>query len=457
MAIDHGDLTDKLGKIFGGFVELNTFRGTTTDDRETDLRTIYSTDPSGLLSGLTSTLDAMRTSLDGYTASLSSLVSETIIDAVETDRVLSGLDISEALTEWLRQFRNDGETFNDCPVSLALAVATGAPALVGDITFHTSSKDIDGKATDFGIPDVYLITVANDADNGGTRWGETLAVVSKADSSALLDAAYPTGTGISTTLTVTDPATNGGLVTDGGFNNYVSAAFTSWTRSAGNAAADVFRAADDLRDGALGYCLDLKSNGAATTGVTQTVTLAASTVYSLHFAVKGINAALGTAKVHVSIRRADTGAILADDQAANITTSSGTMTVLVGTGVWTHYTLDFATPTRLPSAGVYLDIRLADGTTVTTAATIATEARVDHVCLQAMPTLYDKGVRIVAYSGATEPSRDDQWEYTVTLASGTISSYFIRWLDRTIGLASRTYKFPTISGGTETILDSVIS
>jgi hypothetical protein len=328
---------------------------------------------------------------------------------------------------------------------------------VADYTFHTSAKDTDGKATDFGIPDRYLIQVSASADHGGTRWAETLSIVSKVETRDLLDPTYATGAGLQGNVTVLDPAESGGLLSDPGFDDYAAGAFESWERFATLTSADVDQFADDPRDGADGFCMRLISDGVTVTGVSQVVLPEVEVVYSVHFTVKGINAAMGGAKVHVSLRDVDTDTIIQDEQGADLKAASDDMTTLVGTGDWTVYTVDWAIPKRLPEGGVYLDIRLADGTTVTTPATVATSAYVDHVVFTPMELLTARGVKMVVYSGAVEPHPDDQWELTVSLAAGAMTDYFIRWLDRTVGLSTRTFKAPTIGGGAETILDSVIS
>lgn len=456
MSINHAALAADLGKVFGGLKELNDYRGTTLLAREATLRTEYSTDPHDLLNNLRTTIENTQRAADVFVSDMVTLVRDTIVEVVNADRVLPDATIDTALAEWERQLRNDAQTFNDCLVNLAFAAAAGAPAIVADYTFHTSDIDTDGRRTDFGIPDKYLLTVLLDADNGGTRWAETLSIVSKAGDESVLDASYPTGTNINSTIDVVDPNVSFGVVTDGTFDTYTSGAFTNWTRLTGNTATEVFQTADDLRNTTDGWCMSLKSDGADVTGVKQTIAPTAGTVYSLHFAVNRVNAADAGAKVYVSVRRADTDAVLTDDQGVAMQQASGTIGSLVA-GTWVHYTAAFAMPTKLPAAGVYLDIRLADGTVVTTPALINTEIKVDHVALVEFPTLYDRGVRLVAYSGKIEPNRRDQWEYTVTLAAGVIADYFIRWMDRTIGLASRELKLPTVTGGTETILDSVVA
>lgn len=456
MAIDNTALVTKLGKIFGALNELNTYRGTTLTNREATLRTEYGTDPDDLLNDLAANVTATQKSLDTWVSALSALVSTTIQATVEDDRAIPNLSLDTALAEWVRQLKNGAQTFNDCPVTLTLATATGAPAPTADYTFHTSTKGTDGKPSDFGIPDRYLITVSADGDSGGTRWAETLAVVSKGADDAVTDAAYPSGTGTDTTFQVIDPDTTGGVVTDGTFSQYVADAFTYWTRFGGNTATHVLQAADGLRNGASGFSMKIVSDGTVLNGAKQTVNLSASTVYSLHFAVKGVNVTADpNALVYISVRDATTGAIIVDDSGALLQVASSNLTT-IGTAAWTHFVVDFATPYRMPSGGVYLDIRLTGAASNTTIAASGAACEVDHVSFNAMPALYSRGVRLIVYSGAVQPANTDQWELTVALTSGTIGGYIIRWLDRTIGLASRTLKLPTVSGGTETLPDSLI-
>lgn len=457
MAINHATLAGDLGKLFGGIKELNTWRGTTLTTREATLRTQYGTDALHLLDDLQDVVLSTQTNLDVWANGLSDIVANTIVGLVNADRITPYATATDAFVEWVRQLRNDAQTFNDCLTTLTFGTAVGAGAPTADYKFHYSDIDTDGKRSDLLIPDRYLITVQADADSGGTRWAETLHVISKTTPRNALDAAYPNGTGTDGTLVVIDPATDGGFVSDPGFSSYVGGAFTAWTRFALLTAADVFQTADDARTGATGFCMTLKSDGTDLTGVKQTVQPTAGRVHSLIFKVKGVNAAEATARVWVSLRNAATNAVINDDQGNALRTTSDQLTTLVGTGVWTSYAVTWAMPARLPEAGVYLDIRLSKNAADTTAATANTEARVDHTGLRDFPAMYDRGVRLLAYSGAIEPLRTDQWELTAALATGTISDYFIRWLDRTIGLAVLSVKLPTVAGGGETISDAVIA
>lgn len=452
MAIDSDALAAELGKIFGGLNEINTYRGTTLAARVSDLRTVYSTDPLDILTGLTDAQASTGSSMDTLVQYLTGRVSDTIIKTVNADRKLPTADINSALVEWNRQLRNAADTFNDCPVT-ATKADVGTPT--ADYTFVSSVKDANGKAIDFGVPDVYLITVAADADRGGTRWAETLSLVGKEADAFVTDASYPTGVGLATTIIVIDPDTNGGVVTDGTFDDYTAGAFTSWTRFTGTTAADSVRVAGDYRNGSSGFALNLISDGTDVPGVKQTLHIAPSTRYAVYFAVKAIDATLTTAKVHVSLRRADTDAIVADAFGTNCTVSSSTLAT-IGVGSWAKFSAVFVSPQYIPEAGLYLDIRLADGTTVTTPATANTAVYVDHVSVQPLDPLYTGGLCLAVFSGIVQPLLTDQWTLTVALAAGSMSSYMIRWLDRTIGLAGRDFLLPTLAGGSETLADSLI-
>jgi len=453
MAIDYTTLRARWGKIIGALNEVNTYRGTTLAARVTTLISQFSSANPSVTSGIYDAQTSALSSFSSWLSYLTGLVNDALFTAVNNDRSVPFTDIDACGVELVRQMTNDAQTFNDSPCSYAFA-AVGVPT--GDLSFVYTDRDATGLASDYAIPDRLLFTVTADADRGGTRWAETIAVVGKLADTAATDAGYPTGAGINTTIQVTDPDVSGGAVTDGSFNNYTSSNFDSWTRLTGNTSSTVNQAAEDYRNGANGKSLNLVSNGTNVTGVRQNITVTAGQIKAVCFRVKAVNSALTTAKVHVSIRRQDTDALLTDPQSANLQTSSGTMAG-IGVGSWAAYTAVFVMPNYIPSSGVYLDIRLADGTTVTTPATVATAAYVDHVSIIDMPAQYNAGPRIVIFSGKTGLLITDQWQLTITLASGTISGYIVRGVDRLIGLRSRTWRLPTVSGGTETLTDAAIS
>lgn len=245
-------------------------------------------------------------------------------------------------------------------------------------------------------------------------------------------------------------------MSDPSFDAYASGAFTSWTRIGATTATHSFQTADDPRDGATGFCATLKGDGSAVPGLKQTVDVAGASHYAVHLLVKSIARPTGTDKARVSLRKVSDDSVLTDD-AGNECEASVTLQAAGGWATTTNkrLTAHFVTPARLPEGGVYLDVRLTGAASATTAPANLTEQRIDFVSLQNLVPLTNRGLLLIGWSGLVEPDVDDTYTIAVALVSGTVSAHFIRWMDRTVSLSGRDYRFPT-SGSPAPADDSVI-
>lgn len=456
MAIVTADLADDLGVLFGAIKEANTFRGATlTTRRSTVLTELGATYPS-VTAAAVAAVDNAPPGLDGYARALSDACAALVGTVVEdtADFTIPGgpTDLDAALREWCRQMIIDTDSFG----TSVCTASTGAYAPgIGDATFIGYVRDETGQDSDFVIPDILFFTLQLHADNGGTRWAETFRMRSRAGDNSALDAAYPQGHGLDTSFTLTDPASDGGLVSDPSFDAYASGAFTSWTRIGATTATHSFQTADDPRDGADGFCATLKGDGSAVPGLKQTVDVDGASHYAVHLLVKSIARPTATDVLRVTLRSVDDDSILTDDAGNSLTAQ----VTLQAAGGWAttankRFTAHFVTPARLPAGGVYLDVRITGSASATTAPANLTEQRIDFVSLQNMTPLTNRGLLLIGWSGLVEPDVDDSWAVQTTLVSGTVSAHFIRWLDRTFSVSGRDFRFPT--SGTPTVSDSVI-
>lgn len=455
MAINVSRTFTSLGKLCGALNETNTFRGT-CDTRQTTLITQFGTVAAygPLVSGVYNTITAAKGAQDAYLSELGSLTDSILINEVKADRPLVSEDRETALAELKRQMAISADTLVECPCTVTVA-AVGSP--VGDHQFVVARYEgATGRISDFMVPDVYLIQCSADRSNGGTAYAETFSVVGKPADALPTDAAYPSGTGLSTSLTSIDPATDGGLVTDGNFPNWTVANTPDapWSIFAGVAGTSIFKVLDNPRGS--GQALRLFGAGGIVLRVRQAVTVTALTAYTAHFRVKKV-ADPGTDWA-VSIRLVDgAGAAITGPASYSNVISSAACTSL--TSDWLNpVTGQFVTPAVLPASGVYVEIVLAQSGAIATAPAAGADAYVSHVAVHEAVPLYEGGMGINCYSGVTEGVLNDTRTADVALVSGTIGSYLIRGIDRLLGggLAASATRLTTTTSGAATVSNALV-
>lgn len=188
--------------------------------------------------------------------------------------------------------------------------------------------------------------------------------------------------------------------------------------------------------------LELDATGAEQTTIQVPVTLAALTQYALSlFAAVDVVPAAGV--ITVDLIDGVGGSVINDEAGTansfTITAAGLTTTPVMQTGV-------FRTPSALPPI-VYLRIRQS------TAISAGTSAFLDEVQLKEMTELYTGGVWAAAFTGSTDWELEDR----VTIAATNDRAGELQeWMDRTLSLRESRILIPSVSGGGETILDSVI-
>lgn len=184
------------------------------------------------------------------------------------------------------------------------------------------------------------------------------------------------------------------------------------------------------------------SNGSELTSLVQPITLQAGTQYAFHMLMK-VDSAPAAGVMTVDIADGYNGTTINDDEG---TANSFTVDPTGLTTSWSSETGVFRTPTNLPSV-VYLRIR------ITTAISNTSSVFMDEVSLKEMTRLYVGGGYAAMFAGATPWKIDDEGTMPWTNdRAGAIHE----WLNRTFNLAENDLLYPTDSGGTETISDSLI-
>lgn len=442
MTIAFTQLFTTQGLLCGGLNEANTWRGTTNVTRQGTLRTQYIS--SAVYNPLVSPLDtaesAAESSLNTWVGFLASNAQQAIFADVLADRPQTNPTLNSVVTELIRQLNVAGDTVAACPCT-ETTTAVGSPVGDHNLVFNMYEGQT-GNKSDFIVPDTYLIQCSKDQSTGGTAFSETFSLVGKPKNASPLDAEYPSGTGINATLTAVDPATNGGLVTDGGFNNWVSNTPTNWTLGSGViAGTHVKKSSDDPR--ASGFSLDLIGDGTVFVKVRQQVAVTASTVYSAQFRVKKILDP-GT-DWGITLRLVDSSGNPLTGPNSYLNNIESVTCASIAASWANVYSGTFVTPAVLPTTGVFIEIFLHKFGDLTVAAVNTAEGLVDHVSMQTVrPTqFYSGGPTLIIFSGTTAGVVGDARTAAFALASSSMSAFLIRGMDRMLGLASLSVRLNT--------------
>jgi len=359
---------------------------------------------------------------------LQAYAQQVVIQDVLADRPQVGQDFASCYTEWVRQMALVPDSFasDTCTTTVAgIGSPTGTPAWV------TTDLDAFGQRSDFLLPDVLIVRATGP---------DTCSVVGKASATAATDASWPGGAGVSTDITLVDPATNGGVVSDPGFDAWTGtpAASTAWTIVTTDVWGTGFsRVADDAYGSTSSYALKVLSPGAQQR-IRQQVTVTEGGVYALHALLKKVVYAGATGTVSISLR----------DVSGNLLSSTGISQTFTGlTTSYAAYTAVLYAPRQI-TGDVYLELRWTG--------TAADVLHVDAVSLQELTPLYTAGLSLIGFVGLTDLVLDtDQWTVTTAIDSGTAASSLARGIDRLLAIAGNAARLPT--SGSPTQADALIA
>lgn len=450
MAINTTRLATRLGHLLASLNEVNTYRGTTLIARVGTIEGDYTSVNPDLIGSLYQDRDSAITSMDSWIQSLSSRIEGVIVKEVLNDKLIPNPSLSNCLEEWIRQMKIAADTFQNSPCTIGSVTNVGSPTSATQ--WVTTAKDGTGVVQDLIVPDSYLLDIVADDQRGGTKYGETYSLVGKQADGVNTDYTYPTGYGLDTTKQILDPAVDK-IALNSDFNTWtVANTPDNWTIASGVAGTNVFRVADDCRDGADGFCLRLLSTASGTLKLRQDITtsLTPNTVYGVHFKVKPVaNGSATSSAVTVNVRLVDgSGTVIADDATTNnAKASSAHSVVTVGSGWGNGYQTVFITPSTLPST-VYLEI-----TQISDAA--GADDYIDHVSLTQLTPIYPGGPYLEGFSATVRAAQNDAWTWAVTLTTGVVSTVIVRGLDRFLDLKSLGMRLPT--AGSPSQSDSLIT
>lgn len=308
----------------------------------------------------------------------------------------------------------------------------------------------DGTQTDYALGENILIAVTADGYPGGsaTAGSEPLQFTGQI---AVVPTAWnwPQGSGASVSITTTNAAATGGLITDGSFEVWsgVTPALSDWTKVTGTWGTSLVQATGgSVYSGT--YALEFVGTaGGEHTEIQQaTGTLAPLTVYAFNAFMKQDGSVVaGVLQFRLLNANGDTQLV---DAAGNNCLVSVTCANL--TTDYAPISGFFRTPAIMPSSGVLFDIYAS------TALTNAHIVYLDMLQIVEATQLYDGGPYSAAFAGNVNFKTGDTFTLEITTTGTT--SFFTTSLNRTLGLAALgpAYKIPSLASGA-TISNSLIS
>jgi hypothetical protein len=198
--------------------------------------------------------------------------------------------------------------------------------------------------------------------------------------------------------------------------------------------ANVFRGA---------RAVEFNSNGAELTTIQIPVTLTAQTQYVFCCFMK-VDVVPVAGVMTIDLVDGVGGNVLADDEGAS---NSLPVSAPGLSGGFTPQTAVFRTPKDMP-AQAYLRIRISSAVSNTTSVFI------DEVYLGPMDEAYADGPSLAVFDGSTAWLLDDQITATITNDRGGL---FHEYLDRMLSLRESRLQFPTVTNGSETQSDDLIT
>lgn len=445
MSINFTRLFTTLGKLCGGLNEVNTFLGTTIPARATTLLTQF--DGLAVYAPLVSTIPQTEAQEQGgstaWVSMLSSFATSSIIDETIAANPLVNPSFANCLAELVREMTISSITVASAQCQQTLA-SIGSPT--GDESFVISLLNpYVAVSSDYVIPDVILITCSQDSSHGATEWQEVFTFAGLPGVSPATNYAYGTagfGAGTLTAINATDPAVEGGLVTDPAFLSWGTGGSSNvpqdWSIYSGTAGTNVFQISGHEPRGAANPVIELVGDGSTVVKVRQEVTVVPGSSYALNFRTFMVTDETGHWVISVSLTNSTGSAVTGPGSYSNVVTSTSSATLPASWGTSNVFTGTFVAPTVIPTGGVFLEIRLALSSSLTSPAPASSAAYVDYCSLVQETPLYAGGPSYVLFSGITAPVQGDARTSTIVLNTSTggstsITGSLLRGIDRLTG------------------------
>lgn len=445
-------LFTRLGKIYGMIQTIGTHQGTLVTEID-DILDEYNNSRDMAAALADRELPIQKDSANSFTNELRSVATKTMIDMVHADNPLPSEDLNTALIEIIRQMDASSDSVDG---GENIGVTHSADAgNTGDGDVYRFDVNNEGLTIQTLRAEDIKLECITDTQISGTSGRETFDVKGEVKIDDIRDPNWPGGSGIGSTLRVTDPAEDAGsapgrnILTNSGFENFtVANTPDNWTVTVGVVGTDIFEEGTIVNRGS--KALAFKGDGSTLVAITQTLNTSGQTTgklkpktrYVLSRRVSADSSVVaGTFRISV---KDGSDTILDSGNAAITTTASGISTG--GTFDWTA--ANFVTPLALPdTTKVVIEF--------TVAVTTGKKIYIDDLCLfEASQFGGPNGPSVNLIANANDFVKEDK--ITVTVSNdydGLITFYSDMLLD----LHNKGLQFPFNIAGGETVPDSLVS
>lgn len=463
--VSTGGLFTRLGAIAGQINDKNAEQGgaATTNvlaagrltTRYTALQTSFANSPAftSILDGLFAQVQGMQAQLGAYNTNLNQTIAQQILmQQVNANSTLSTLDVPHALASLVANMTNDAYYVTTSSVAAGSQTDALGVTPIGNPVIVSSVIQGNGLTLEYAFPETIAFATTADKNGTATANNEPMSIIGQATISDGLNWLWPSGSGIQSTLNVTDPTANnsaGNVLTNSSFDTFTTANQPdNWNVLVGVAGTDILSGGGTANTyTGLGNSLKILGDGSTLSSIAQVfntasiatvgaggtpATLTERTPYAVSFWYKLTNASPAAGVMAVDLVDGSNANIADDQSIAN--TVSVTLTAVSDTN-WHNATAVFRTPTNLPST-VKLRVRL------TTALTTAKGVYIDQLAMNAMTQFYaPNGPFFSAFAGSTPTLVGDAW--TVAITTNMADTTWQGAFQRLFNIGGLGYRLPT--------------
>jgi hypothetical protein len=442
LATDIALVFQRIGHIGGILNAVRSHFGSTVPTKVNTLVSDYTADPA-LIDSLYSSLSSYQKSPQSFLSYLTSIANGVIIDGVNVANNLPDRSVASGLTRLISDMRGAGSSVSRCTVAGSVA-AVGTPT--GNPVFVTSLKTKTGYSLDNVFAEPIAITCTGDAQSGGATQFRESFTANGTPFEPALSPLYPKGSACVASFACVDASTPssslGGrnLLSNSNFEKFTTPNVPDgWTVPVGVVGTTV-------KKGTVAYdgtgSLNFVGNGSENTTVHQALTsLKPFNQYAVNLWVR-VDAVPSTGVLEVALISG--GSSITQDNLSVNNSFTVTLTSLTS-GVYVNFSGVFRTQRVLPAS---LGLRLK----LTTALSNTVNLYVDRLALAEMPSLYQQGPYLSAFSGSIPSILSDS--YTLTVGND-YNGKFQGLFEELFGMRGLQLLLPT--SGTPTISDSLIT
>lgn len=435
-----GGLFTRLGKLFGMAKDIRTHMTDLVTEVD-DVLDQYNNDRDFAI-GIEEGLPGWKALASSPQATIKTIAERTVIEMVNDDDPIPVKNLASALDRLFDQMIAGANDVDGTTVSSATASGReDGTSNVGTGQVVVSLTDVDGRALMYVRDEDILLECTSDAQVSGTAGRETFSVKGEEILVDRFAVEWPAGSGIASSIIVNDPsidASSGGsnMLTNSDFESFTGNLPDSWTVDVGTAGTTIDDETTNFYRGAA--ALKFIGNGSQLTRINQVVTLKPRTKYCFGFWTrKSTGLAAGVGRISIQT----TGGSVAFSSNDTITLSGLTTT--------------YAFRSIVFQTGEDIDASYEIVIELTTAATSSEIWYIDDLALVEMRQFGAPGGPYIAiWPGSTAFVVPDRFKVTIT---NNNEGEFVRELDRFFDLYRLGLWTPSVTDGSETIADSLIS